>query len=155
MTRQELEDKLLGLLKGKRKVLIATHENPDPDGIAAAFGLKHLFRKIAGVTSVIGYNGIIGRAENRAMVKILGIDLVPLNTISPRNFSVVAVVDCQPHTGNLYLPKGIFPNIIVDHHPLRKSSLGADYLDIPKDVGSTSTIITQYLRTLGIEMDRK
>jgi nanoRNase/pAp phosphatase (c-di-AMP/oligoRNAs hydrolase) len=155
MTRQELEDKLLGLLKGKRKVLIATHENPDPDGIAAAFGLKYLFRKVAGVTSVIAYSGIIGRAENRAMVKILGIDLVPLNTISPRNFSVVAVVDCQPHTGNLYLPKGIFPSIIVDHHPLRKSSLEADYLDISKDVGSTSTIITQYLRTLGIEMDRK
>ena len=155
MTKQELEEKLIGLLKGKRKVLIATHENPDPDSIAAAFGLKHLFRKMAGVTPVIAYNGIIGRAENRAMVKILGIDLVPLNTIFPRNFSVVAVVDCQPHTGNLYLPKGVFPSIIIDHHPLRKSSLKADYLDISKDVGSTSTIVTQYLRVLGIEMDRK
>jgi nanoRNase/pAp phosphatase (c-di-AMP/oligoRNAs hydrolase) len=78
-----------------------------------------------------------------------------LNTISPRNFSVIAVVDCQPHTGNLNLPKGVFPNIIIDHHPLRKTSLKADYLDIPKDVGSTSTIITQYLRSIGVEVDRK
>ena len=155
MTRHELDEKLLVLLKGKRKVLIATHENPDPDGIAAAFGLKYLIRKVAGISSVIAYSGIIGRAENRAMVKILGIDLVPLNTITPRNFSVIAVVDCQPHTGNLKLPKGVFPSIIIDHHPLRKTSLKADYLDIPKDVGSTSTIVTQYLRSSGVEIDRK
>ncbi len=155
MTRQELDEKLFVLLKGKRKVLIVTHENPDPDGIAAAFGLKYLFRKAAGVTGVIAYSGIIGRAENRAMVKILDIDLVHLNTLTPRNFKVMAVVDCQPHTGNLSLPKGIFPSIIIDHHPLRKSSLEADYLDIPRDVGSTSTIITQYLRAAGVEMDRK
>jgi nanoRNase/pAp phosphatase (c-di-AMP/oligoRNAs hydrolase) len=155
MTRQGLDEKLLILLKGKRKVLIATHENPDPDSIAAAFGLKLLFRRIAGITSVIAYSGIIGRAENRAMVKILDIDLVPMNTISPRKYSVIAVVDCQPHTGNLNLPEGVFPNIIIDHHPLRKTSLKADYVDIAKDVGSTSTIVTQYLRSSGVEIDRK
>jgi nanoRNase/pAp phosphatase (c-di-AMP/oligoRNAs hydrolase) len=155
MVKQELEEKLLKLLKGKRKVLIVAHENPDPDSIAAAFGLKFLFRKLAGVTSVISYSGIIGRAENRAMVKILGIDLVPLGTLSPRNYSVIAVVDCQPHTGNLSLPKGVFPSIIIDHHPMRKSSIQADFVDIPRDVGSTSTVITQYLRILNVELDRK
>ncbi|HWR69197.1 MAG TPA: DHH family phosphoesterase [Desulfomonilia bacterium] len=155
MTRQELTDKLLKPLKGKRKVLIIAHENPDPDSIAAAYGLKFLFRKAAGVTAVIAYSGIIGRAENRAMVKMLDIDLVPLAKVNPRNYSIVAVVDCQPHTGNLNLPKGVFPNIIIDHHPVRKTSLKADYHDLPRDVGSTSTVITQYLRTLGIEPDRK
>jgi nanoRNase/pAp phosphatase (c-di-AMP/oligoRNAs hydrolase) len=155
MTRQELTDRLLAPLKGKRKVLIIAHENPDPDSIAAAYGLKYLFRKAAGIPSVIAYSGIIGRAENRSMVKLLGIDLVPFSSVSARNFSMIAVVDCQPHTGNLKLPKGVFPNIIIDHHPVRKSSLNADYHDIPRDVGSTSTIITQYLRILGIEPDRK
>ncbi len=155
MTRQQLTDRLLKPLKGKRKVLIVAHENPDPDSIAAAFGLKYLFRKAAGVTSVIAYSGIIGRAENRAMVKILDIDLIPLAKVNPRNYSVIAVVDCQPHTGNLKLPKGVFPNIIIDHHPVRKTSMKAEYHDLPRDVGSTSTVITQYLRTLGIEPDRK
>ncbi len=45
MTKQELEVKLLTLLtllKGKCKLLIISYENTDPDGIAAAFGLKHL-----------------------------------------------------------------------------------------------------------------
>jgi nanoRNase/pAp phosphatase (c-di-AMP/oligoRNAs hydrolase) len=155
MTKNELELKLLSLVKGKRKILIVTHENPDPDSIAAAFGLKYIFRKTMGVSSVIAYGGIIGRAENRAMVKVLGIDLVSLGTISPRNFSIIAVVDCQPHTGNIYLPKGVFPSIIIDHHPRTKTSQKAAYLDIPRYVGSTATIVAQYLRILGLEVDKK
>ncbi|HPS94700.1 MAG TPA: DHH family phosphoesterase [Deltaproteobacteria bacterium] len=155
MTKRELEENLLSLLKGKRKILIVTHENPDPDSIAAASGLKYIFRKVAGVSSVIAYSGIIGRAENRAMVRLLDIDLVPLSTLNPRNYSVVAVVDCQPHTGNITLPKGVFPSIVIDHHPLRKSSLKADFVDIHRDAGSTCTIVAQYIKTLGIELERK
>jgi nanoRNase/pAp phosphatase (c-di-AMP/oligoRNAs hydrolase) len=155
MTRQELTENLLRPLKGRRKVLILTHENPDPDSIAAAFGLKFILRRLAGIPCVIAYGGIIGRAENRAMVKLLGIDIVGLSKVNVRNYTAIAAVDCQPHTGNLVLPKGVFPNIIIDHHPLRKTSMRADFHDIARDVGSTSTIITQYMRILGIEPDRK
>lgn len=153
-TKQEIE-RMLELVRGKRKVLIVTHENPDPDSIAAAFGLKYIFRKAAGVSSIIGYGGIIGRAENRSMVKLLGIDIVSYDIISPRSYSVIAMVDCQPYTGNVTLPKRVNPTIIIDHHPLRKSSLKAEYIDVRKDLGSASTIITQYIRQLGIPMDRK
>lgn len=155
MTKQELEDNLLTLLKGKRKVLIFTHENPDPDSIAAAFALKYIFRKTMGVPSIIAYSGIIGRAENQSMVKLLGIDMVPYSTVNPRNYSVIAVVDCQPQTGNIPLPKGVNPSIVIDHHPLRKSSLKAGFVDVRRDLGSTSTILTQYIRMLGLELDRK
>lgn len=155
MTKQELEDKLLSLVKGKRKVLIVTHENPDPDSIAAAFALKFIFRRVMGIPSIIAYSGIIGRAENISMVKMLDIDMVPLSGISPRNYSVIAAVDCQPHTGNLNLPKGVNPSIVIDHHPLRKSTSSAEYIDVRKGIGSTSTIITQYIRLLGLEIDRR
>jgi len=155
MTKQDLEEKLLSIVRGKRKVLILTHENPDPDGIAAAFGLKYIFRKTMGIPSIIAYSGIIGRAENQHMVQLLGIDMVPYLKVSPRNFSVVALVDGQPHTGNVPLPKGLDPTIIIDHHPLRKSALGADYVDVRRDIGSTSSIITQYIRTLNLPVDRR
>ena len=154
VTKSDLE-KLLSTVKGKRKVLIVCHENPDPDTIAAAFGLKYIFRRAMGVQSIIAYGGIIGRAENQNMVKLLGIEMVPYFEITPKNYSVIALVDCQPHTGNVLLPKGTKPTIVIDHHPLRKSSLRADYVDVRKDVGSTSTIITQYIRQLNIPMDRK
>ncbi|HHO76493.1 MAG TPA: bifunctional oligoribonuclease/PAP phosphatase NrnA, partial [Deltaproteobacteria bacterium] len=155
MTKQELEEKLLSLLKGKRKVLITTHDNPDPDSIAAAFGLKYVFRKTMAVSSIISYGGIIGRAENQSMVKLLDIDMVPLASISPRNYSVIAIVDCQPHTGNIQMTKSMNPNIIIDHHPLRKSSSSAEFIDVRSGIGSTSTIIAQYIRLLGLDVDRK
>ena len=154
MTKQELENNLLSLVKGKRKILILTHENPDPDCIAAAWGLRYIFRKTMGVNTVIAYSGIIGRAENQAMVKLLGIEMVPVSQVNLRNFSVIATVDCQPGTGNLNLPKGVNPLIVIDHHPVRKGAQQAAFSDIRRDVGSTSTIITQYLRLLGLEIDR-
>ena len=89
------------------------------------------------------------------MVKLLDIDMVPLAEISPRNYSVIAVVDCQPNTGNLHLAKGINPSIIIDHHPLRKSSARAEFTDVRRGIGSTSTIITQYIRLLGLDIDKK
>jgi len=155
MTKNDMETRLFPLIKGKRKVLICTHENPDPDSIASAYGLAYIIRQSLGIPSVIAYGGIIGRAENRAMVKILGIDLVPLVTIVPRNYSLIVLVDCQPNTGNIYLPRGIFPSVIIDHHPLKKSSLMASYLDVSEDVGSTSTIVSRYLKALGLAVDRK
>lgn len=108
MSKPDLE-KLLSIVKGKRKVFIITHENPDPDSIASAFGLKYIFRKALGVTSVIAYSGIIGRVENQCMVKLLGIDMTPLNAVNLRNSSVVILVDCQPHTGNVVLPPASLP----------------------------------------------
>ncbi|HNY64421.1 MAG TPA: bifunctional oligoribonuclease/PAP phosphatase NrnA [Deltaproteobacteria bacterium] len=155
MTKQEIEEKLLSPLKGKRKILILTHDNPDPDSIAAAFGLRYILKKTLGVTPVIAYGGIIGRVENQSMVKILHIDMVPLSEVSLRSFPVIALVDCQPHTGNVNLPAGINPNIVIDHHPMRKSAEKAEFVDIRRGVGSASTIITQYIRHLGLPLDRE
>ncbi len=155
MTKQELEEKLLTPLKGKRKVLILTHDNPDPDSIAAAFGLRYILKKTLGITAVIAYGGIIGRVENQSMVKLLHIDMVNISEVSIRNFSIIALVDCQPHTGNVSLPSGINPGIVIDHHPLRKSSEKAEFVDVRKGFGSTCTIITQYIRHLNLPMDKE
>ncbi len=155
MTKQEIEEKLLAPLKGKRKVLILTHDNPDPDAIAAAFGLKYLLKKTLGIPCIIAYGGIIGRVENQTMVKTLHIDMVPLSEVSVRSFSAIALVDCQPHTGNVNLPAGINPAIVIDHHPLRKSAEKAEFVDVRRGVGSASTIVTQYIRHLGLPLDRE
>ncbi|MEA2101175.1 MAG: DHH family phosphoesterase [Thermodesulfobacteriota bacterium] len=154
-TKQELEKSLLGIVKGKRKVLILTHDNPDPDSIASAFGLQYIFKTAMGVSSIISYGGIVGRAENQSMIRFLDIKMTPFSQISPRNYSVIAMVDCQPHTGNVSLPDNIIPTIVVDHHPLRKSSLKASHMDVRSDMGSASTIITQYIRQLGLPVDRR
>ncbi len=139
-------EKIQEIVKGKRKVLIVTHNNPDPDALASALALRYLLHEKWGVGAVIAYGGIIGRAENRAMIRQLRIDIRPLQDMNTKNFSVVALVDSQPGAGNNALPKYVIPDIVIDHHsPIRAKSMRAKYYDIRTDYGSTSTILAEYL----------
>lgn len=155
MEGSEVADKLRllkELITGKRKILILTHLNPDPDALASAYGLRFLFKKW-GVNSVIAYEGVIGRPENRAMVRRLRIPLCSIKTLEPRNFSTIAVVDAQPLSTNVPLSSNLSPTIVIDHHPVaKKSSLkGIPFVDIRPNMGSTSTIVASYILHAGLE----
>src|SRR5439155_892288 len=103
MTISEIQRKLnalIDLVKDEDKVLILMHDNPDPDSIASALGLQYILEQLAKKPSLIGYAGIVGRAENRAMLKYLGIKLCSLSRISLPDVPCVAMVDTQPSTGN-------------------------------------------------------
>jgi len=63
-------DRFLVALKGARRVLLLTHNNPDPDGIAAIASLELLLREKLGISSVLSYGGIVGRAENKSMIDL-------------------------------------------------------------------------------------
>src|SRR5690606_34896036 len=60
-------------IEGKQRLLILTHNNPDPDAIASAWGLSALAKNLQSVKVELAYGGFLGRAENRAMVEILQI----------------------------------------------------------------------------------
>src|SRR4051794_38823829 len=59
-------DQLVAQKPGERALLLP-HDNPDPDSMAAAMGLRKLLGS-RGIACTIAQGGIIGRAENRAMV---------------------------------------------------------------------------------------
>ncbi len=59
-------------------VLILTHDFPDPDCLASAFGISHLLSFWGIKSSVISFGGFVGRAENRAMIRFLNIRTVPV-----------------------------------------------------------------------------
>ncbi|MEW6139689.1 MAG: DHH family phosphoesterase [Thermodesulfobacteriota bacterium] len=131
---------------GKKKVLILCHNNPDPDSIASAYGLSFLMTKAFGVRSVIGYGGVVTRAENKAMVQRLRIKMNQMSRVVPSRYYGMAAVDAQPGTGNnLLKPDMSPPFIVIDHHPLRKLSLKAEFYDVRPHYGATSTIITEYI----------
>lgn len=151
LSNQVKLEKLYELVSRKRKILILTHNNPDPDSLASACALKYILRIRCHVDSIISYGGILGRAESRAMVKHLRLDIKPISDVTIKNFSVIALVDCQPGTGNTILPKSILPTIVIDHHrPIRAKSKKVPFADIRTDYGSTSTILTEYLKESGI-----
>jgi hypothetical protein len=71
MPAREKLDRLGEVVHGRKHALVLTHDNPDPDSIAAAVALADLLERHEGVEAKVGYGGIIGRAENLAFVKVL------------------------------------------------------------------------------------
>jgi nanoRNase/pAp phosphatase (c-di-AMP/oligoRNAs hydrolase) len=134
------------------RALILTHDNPDPDSLAAALGLRRLF-EAHGLEAVIALGGIIGRPENRAMVRELKIDLIPVERLDVASFDAVALVDTQPGTGNNSLPDDRRPDIVIDHHPPRPGADGVEWRDIQPSVGATATIVFNYLKDAGVRLD--
>jgi nanoRNase/pAp phosphatase (c-di-AMP/oligoRNAs hydrolase) len=143
----------LAALKGRRTMLIYMHDNPDPDALAAALGLARLAEHELGAIVTLGHGGIVGRAQNRAMVENLKMALTPVEKIDPDSYEVIALVDSQPETGNNSLPAGHRIDIVIDHHPPRPGSVRAPWRDIRPDLGATSTIVFEYLRARAIPID--
>jgi nanoRNase/pAp phosphatase (c-di-AMP/oligoRNAs hydrolase) len=145
-------DRLVEFAHGHHKALILTHDNPDPDSLASGVALAWLLEKTAGVEAVVAYGGIVGRAENRALVKVLRLPVVPLSRVVFDEYDLIAMVDTQPEQGNHSLPAAHFPDVVIDHHPERPETRLAVVADVGRDTGATSTVVTDYLRASGLEV---
>lgn len=138
-------DEMLNWVRGKGKILIIVHDNPDPDCLASAMALRHLFVMKLNRDATIAFSGMIGRSENIAMAKQLQIPLTPLALIEYHDFSVTCMLDTQPGAGNNSLPPDRRVDILIDHHPKRESSSKSKWVDIREDYGVTATILYEYL----------
>jgi nanoRNase/pAp phosphatase (c-di-AMP/oligoRNAs hydrolase) len=144
-------NQLLDLLAGAKSVLILPHNDPDPDAIASAVGLRQLLAQRLRLEAQVAYQGIIGRSENKALVRFLGRPLKQLSEADLRRASHIALVDTQPGAGNNPLPPDRIPSVVLDHHAWRPESAQAPFYDVRPEQGATSTIITEYLQAASIE----
>jgi len=102
--------------------LFLTHDNPDPDSISSAFALKNLLYLIYKKRCTIAYRGIIGRSQNRELVRVCNIKMFNSSLLNPGRYECVILVDCQPFAGNVFLPENRVPDIVIDHHYVRSFS---------------------------------
>lgn len=144
-------ERLLGLLRGHKDVVILTHNDPDPDSIASAWGLSWLLESALQARSKIVYGGMIGRAENRAMVELLRIPLHRATSADLNGNRPIVLVDTQPGTGNNLLPETVTPLAVVDHHPPHANTSGVPFRDIQTRIAATATIVTRYLWAASLE----
>lgn len=142
---------LLAVARSHRRALVLTHDNPDPDAVASACGLAWLLSECSNIEAQSAYGGIIGRAENKALLKVLHLPIVPVARLESRDHDLVCLVDTQPEVGNYSRASSQVPQLVIDHHPARPSSRLAAFHDVGGPAGATSTIVTQYLRTAGLE----
>jgi len=143
---------LLAVLRACKSLLIVLQDFPDPDAIAAAAALRELARSVSEVTTTIVCGGFVGRAENLALVKYLGINVQAFQKVVLAQFDCIAMVDTQPGAGNNALPASVVPDIVIDHHPIRSATRKARYFDVRKQYGATSTICHEYLRCAKVDI---
>lgn len=151
-TENKLEQ-LMAVLQGHNTMLIALQDNPDPDSIASAVALRRLANALCGIQCSIAHGGTVGRAENRALVKYLTLNLRPIDQLDMNQFELFAMVDTQPATGNNSLPCEIEPDIVIDHHTCRKNTRHCRFTDIRNKYGAASTILYEYLTEGAVQID--
>lgn len=142
---------LVALCRGKH-IYIQTHNFPDPDAIASAFGLQRLLFQYE-IPSVLCYDGRIDKLSASKMLEAFQIQMFAYDRLRPNmsDKDYVICVDSQKHGGNItdFVGEEV---ACIDHHPTFAS---AKYLY--KDIrltGSCSTIIAQYFQQMACRPDQ-
>jgi nanoRNase/pAp phosphatase (c-di-AMP/oligoRNAs hydrolase) len=146
---------LVAALDGSGPIVILPHDNPDPDALASAAAIKFLAKELLGKDAVIALGGIVGRAENRAMLTYLNISLVPVGDLELGTDTRIVLVDTQPGRANNSLPESAVATVVIDHHPTYGDYNGVVFQDLREQYGATSTILTEYVRESGVPVDAK
>ena len=128
-------DELLATLTPFRRVVLVSHVNPDPDSLASMLGMQALLESAQpGKPIILTVDGMIARSENRAMVELIPIPLVPVETVAVDAETAVVMVDTQPHTGRRY-SEAAMPQVVIDHHDTGGLLDGRALCDIRASIG--------------------
>lgn len=136
--------------KDADRVIILTHDDPDPDAIAAALGLRALLGRNR-QTAIIGAFKLPTRPENVRMCELLGVEILEVKEADVAAFDRVAVVDTQPH---IFGGKVQHADLVIDHHPQR-SGYTATFKDIRTSFGATSSLIIDYMLRAGVTVSER
>lgn len=138
-------DRFLSTLQPFSRVTFVSHVNPDPDALASMLGLAHLVEVKLGKPTRLTRDGLISRAENRAMVELLKLDLMPIDEMVCEPDDAVVMVDSQPNTGRHSFGADVPLLAVIDHHETPGDLTSVPFVDVRPNVGATSTVVTRYL----------
>ncbi len=132
------------------RVLIMLHNDPDPDAMASGLALRNVLHRTK-TTAIIGAMQGITRPENLRMVNLLDLHVEPIAVESLKEFHRIAMVDVQPHYFEGLIDR---VDLVIDHHP-EQPGYTAVFKDIRPDYGSTSTILTEHLRAVDVNISER
>ncbi|HEX5269403.1 MAG TPA: DHH family phosphoesterase [Gemmataceae bacterium] len=149
--RSRHSDRFLSGLASANSVAFVSHVHPDPDSLGSMLGLAHLVETRLGKPTRLIRDGLISRAENRAMVELLEVDLDAIEEVSWRPGEALVMVDSQPNTGRHSFDGGVPLYAVLDHHDTHGELEGIPFVDVRQDLGATASLVTSYLMEQEIE----
>jgi nanoRNase/pAp phosphatase (c-di-AMP/oligoRNAs hydrolase) len=148
-------DRFLSGLATAQRVVFLSHVQPDPDSLGSMLGLAHLVETKLGKPTLLTQDGNVNRAENRAMIDLLDLELSPLKDWKAAPGDSCVMVDSQPGTGRHNCGRLTNLYAVLDHHVTPGELDGIPYIDIRPDLGATCTLVTRYLVEQRVEIPEK
>ena len=137
-------------LSDAERLLILLHNDPDPDALASGLAVRNVLHRTK-TTAIIGAVQGVTRPENLRMVNLLDIHVEKVTPESVKEFDRVVMVDVQPHYFGGLIDRA---DLIIDHHP-EQPGYTSVFKDIRADYGSTSTILTEHLRAVDVNISER
>lgn len=140
---------LISELKDEKNLYIQTHNFPDHDAIASAYGLQVLLKNF-NIDSKIIYKGDIQRDSLKKMMESLNIKAYNYTELDLKEYDKNIIVDGCVFNKNVDDLTGD-EICVIDHHLVERPEALA-LVDIRSDYGSCSTIIYSYYEELNIDV---
>jgi nanoRNase/pAp phosphatase (c-di-AMP/oligoRNAs hydrolase) len=138
---EELERILRAASDRPHVVLLSGH--PDPDSLGSAVAHQRLCERL-GIPATVAHVLPVARSENRAIVKLLNIEMVQVTAPEDLDkFGYLSLVDTSLTESAIEIPDSVQILTVVDHHrPAR--AIEAPFVDIRLEVGATCSIYAEY-----------
>jgi nanoRNase/pAp phosphatase (c-di-AMP/oligoRNAs hydrolase) len=146
---------LIRALSAKKRVLITTHDHPDPDAIASCQALSVLLSDRLGKDTEVkvSFKGGVGGGLNETFANLTDLKPIPWDESALTSWDAIVLLDTQPAFANNPLPAELTPLVVIDHHRGgRKLPANCAFCDIRPDVGAVSSIVFSYFMELELKI---
>lgn len=147
-------ERLLAVLADYDQIVIVSHDNPDPDAIAAGWAVHLLVQEKLGKPVRLVAGGAIIRAENRHMLRLLKPPIELVREVPATERLGVVLVDCGSSGQNhLFAQQAYTPDAVIDHHLGEggRQRRKVKFEDVRKQAAASASIAASYLREQGVE----
>lgn len=141
---------LIHFLKNdNNNIYIQTHNFPDPDAVASAYGLQQLFL-LNKINAQIIYEGVIQRTALTNMIRDFSINIRHCNEFDIGETDKIIIVDgCKRNKNVTDLP-GV-EIAVIDHHWGEEPD-DVLFVDIQEEAGACASLITAYFIELKLDI---
>jgi nanoRNase/pAp phosphatase (c-di-AMP/oligoRNAs hydrolase) len=139
--REKFEAVLKSISGAPVVVLITGH--PDPDALGSALAHQRICQEL-GIPCTIAHALAVSHRQNRAMVKLLNIDMLQITNVEDlAPFKYLSLVDTSTPEPTLDLPADLKLLTVVDHHKM--AEVDAPFVDIRPHMGASSSMYAEYM----------